>query len=128
MTASAAGVVGAWGEPRPRNKGTQMDPQTAYERRDEVLLLDVREQEEWDAGHIEGSVHIPMGELGARQEELPSDRPIVAVCRSGNRSAAVTQALSRAGYEAHNLVGGVAEWKGQRLPLVDADGAPGEVA
>jgi rhodanese-related sulfurtransferase len=104
-----------------------MDPQTAYERRDEVLLLDVREQQEWDAGHIEGSVHIPMGELGARQEELPSDRPIVAVCRSGNRSAAVTQALTRAGYEAHNLVGGVAEWKGQRLPLVDADGAPGAV-
>jgi rhodanese-related sulfurtransferase len=105
-----------------------MDPRTAYERRDEVLLLDVREQDEWDAGHIEGSVHIPMGELGARQDELPSDRPIVAVCRSGNRSAAVTQALSKAGYEAHNLVGGVAEWKGQHLPLVDGDGQPGSVA
>jgi rhodanese-related sulfurtransferase len=105
-----------------------MDPTTAHERRDEVLLLDVREQDEWDAGHIEGAVHIPMGQLGARQNELPDDRPIVAVCRSGQRSAAVTQALTRAGYEAHNLVGGVAEWHGQRLPLVTADGKPGVVA
>jgi rhodanese-related sulfurtransferase len=105
-----------------------LDPLTAHERRDEVLLLDVREQDEWDAGHIEGSVHIPMAELGARQDELPQDRPIVAVCRSGNRSAAVTQALSKAGYEAHNLVGGVAEWRGQNLPLVDERGGPGVVA
>lgn len=104
-----------------------MDPQTAHERRDEVLLLDVREHDEWNAGHIEGSVHIPMGELGSRQEELPTDRPIVAVCRSGSRSAAVTQALDKAGYEAHNLVGGVAEWKGQHLPLVDENGEPGVV-
>lgn len=130
--------AGPAGAPRPTStdarptaeheKGTRMDPQTAHERRDEVLLLDVREQDEWDAGHIEGSLHIPMDELAARQSELPQDRPIVAVCRTGRRSAAVTEALSRAGYDAHNLVGGVAEWQGQDLPLVDEDGDPGVVA
>jgi rhodanese-related sulfurtransferase len=104
-----------------------MEPSEAHERRDELLLLDVREGDEWQAGHIEGSLHIPMGELAARQDELPQDRTIVAVCRTGRRSAAVTEALVRAGYDAHNLVGGVAEWNGVGLDLVDDDGGPGVV-
>lgn len=104
-----------------------MDPTTAHERRDELVFLDVREDDEWSAGHIEGSLHIPMGELAARQDELPRDRPVAVVCRSGNRSAAVTEALTRAGYDAENLVGGVAEWKGVGLGLVDDDGGPGQV-
>jgi rhodanese-related sulfurtransferase len=105
-----------------------MEPSEAHERRDELVLLDVREGDEWQAGHIEGSLHIPMGELAARQDELPQDRTIVAVCRTGRRSAAVTEALVRAGYDAHNLVGGVAEWKGVGLELVDDEGGPGVVA
>jgi rhodanese-related sulfurtransferase len=105
-----------------------MDPTTAHERREELLFLDVREDQEWETGHIEGSLHIPMGELGARQGELPDEWPIVVVCRSGQRSAAVTQALERAGYDAENLVGGVAEWKGVGLPLVDEHGDEGMVA
>lgn len=104
-----------------------MDPSTAQERRDELVFLDVREDDEWQAGHIEGSLHIPMGELSARQQELPSDHPIVAVCRTGRRSAAVTEALSRAGYDVENLVGGVAEWQGVGLDLVDDAGDPGSV-
>lgn len=104
-----------------------MDPTSAHERRDELVFLDVREDDEWEAGHIEGSLHIPMGELGTRQDELPSDRPIVAVCRTGQRSAAVTEALVRAGYDAENLVGGVAEWDGVGLDLVDDEGNPGIV-
>jgi rhodanese-related sulfurtransferase len=104
-----------------------MDPTTAHERRDELLLLDVRESDEWEAGHIEGALHIPMGELAARQQELPEDTTIVAVCRTGQRSAAVTTALARAGYDAENLVGGVAEWAGVGLALVDAEGNPGSV-
>lgn len=104
-----------------------MDPTTAHERRDELVFLDVREEDEWEAGHIDGSLHIPMGELGERQDELPADRPIVAVCRSGNRSAAVTEALKRAGYDVENLVGGVAEWDGVGLDLVDDEGNPGIV-
>lgn len=105
-----------------------MDPSTAHERRDELVFLDVREDDEWEAGHIEGSLHIPMGELSARQDEVPRDQPVAVVCRSGNRSAAVTEALVRAGYDAQNLVGGVAEWKGIGLGLVDRDGNPGTVA
>lgn len=104
-----------------------MDPTTAHERRDQLVFLDVREDDEWSAGHIEGSLHVPMGELSARQDEIPQDRPIAVVCRSGNRSAAVTEALVRAGYDAENLVGGVAEWKGVGLGLVADDGAPGRV-
>lgn len=104
-----------------------MEPGEAHERRDELLFLDVREDDEWQAGHIEGSLHIPMGELAARQEELPQETTIVAVCRTGRRSAAVTEALVRAGYDAHNLVGGVAEWNGVGLDLVDDAGARGVV-
>ena len=104
-----------------------MEPGEANERRDELVFLDVRENDEWQAGHIEGAVHIPMGELAARQDELPQDRTIVAVCRTGRRSAAVTEALVRAGYDAHNLIGGVAEWKGVGLDLVTDEGAPGVV-
>ncbi len=104
-----------------------MEPSEVHERRDELVLVDVREDDEWQAGHIEGSLHIPMGELAARQDELPQDRTIVAVCRTGRRSAAVTEALVRAGYDAHNLVGGVAEWNGVGLNLVDDEGAPGVV-
>ena len=104
-----------------------MDPSTAHERRDELVFLDVREDEEWAAGHIEGSVHIPMAELSARQAEIPQDRPIAAVCRTGGRSAAVTEALARAGYDVSNLVGGVAQWRAAGLELVTDEGGPGTV-
>ncbi len=104
-----------------------MDPTTAHERRDELVFLDVREDDEWAAGHIEGSLHIPMGELNARQDEIPRDQPIAAVCRTGRRSAAVTEALARAGYDAENLVGGVAEWRAAGFELVDREGGPGSV-
>jgi rhodanese-related sulfurtransferase len=60
----------------------------------EAVVLDVREPYEWAHGHIGGALHIPLGELGARLHELPQATPIVAVCRSGHRSAAVTTTLS----------------------------------
>jgi rhodanese-related sulfurtransferase len=91
-------------------------------------LLDVREQTEWDAGHIEQAVHIPMGELNARVDEIPSDRPIVVVCRSGNRSQAVTDALNRAGWTAHNLEGGMYAWQSAGLDFVATDGGDPRVA
>ena len=91
------------------------------------MLLDVREQPEWDAGHIDRAVHVPMGELGARQDELPSDRLIVCVCRSGQRSAVVTNALRNAGYQAENLEGGMYAWVEAGLPVVADGGASGRV-
>lgn len=100
-----------------------MDAVTAHDRREEVFLLDVREPLEWDAGHAPGAHHVPMGELGGRQAELPSEQLIVAVCRSGARSAAVVGALIRAGYQAENLEGGMLAWREADLPMVAEGGA-----
>ena len=90
--------------------------------REGALVLDVREQGEWDAGHIAGARHIPLGELGARYEELPRDRRIVCVCRSGGRSLTATQALAGAGFDIHNLDGGLKAWAAAGLPLEPAGG------
>ncbi len=97
---------------------SQITVNEAYERRDEVQFLDVREPMEWVAGHIDGALHVPMAQLRDDREQLASDRTIVCVCRSGNRSAAVTTALVRAGYDAVNLMGGMQEWAGEKLPYV----------
>ncbi|MFT4744731.1 MAG: rhodanese-related sulfurtransferase [Nitriliruptoraceae bacterium] len=97
---------------------SQITVQDAYDRRDEVQFLDVREPMEWVAGHIEGAIHIPMAQLRDDREVLAKDRTIVCVCRSGHRSAAVTVALTRAGLDAVNLVGGMQEWAGLKLPFV----------
>ena len=93
-------------------------PQQAHAHRHEVQLLDVREVPEWVAGHIEGAVHVPMHQLHAASDLLARDRTIVCVCRSGHRSAAVAQALTRAGYDAVNLLGGMHAWAADGLPFV----------
>ena len=90
-------------------------------------LLDVREDDEWQAGHIEGAQHIPLGELGGRIAELPKAQPIVAVCRSGSRSGAAVRGLKQMGYDVENLDGGVVAWTRAGLPLVDDLGRPGRV-
>jgi rhodanese-related sulfurtransferase len=100
-----------------------------WEKRDEVQILDVREGWEWDAGHIEGSTHIPLNELLAgRMETLDQSRPVVAVCKTGNRSEVAALMLRARGFEAHNLEGGVEDWQGEGLPLVTDAGDPGRVA
>jgi rhodanese-related sulfurtransferase len=102
-------------------------PQDVSKRRSELHLLDVREQDEWDAGHIDGAQHIPLGELGARLAELPKDRLVVAVCRSGSRSDRAAKGLRGNGLEAENLDGGVTAWSRAGLPLVAKGGGPGRV-
>lgn len=87
-----------------------------------ALVLDVREPEEWAAGRIAGAVHLPLGELGARVQELPRDRRIVAVCRSGARSGQATAALGGAGYDVVNMTGGMKAWHAAGLPLDPPDG------
>lgn len=104
-----------------------MLPQDVSKRRSEIALLDVREQDEWDAGHIEGAQHIPLGQLASRLAELPSDRVVVAVCRSGSRSDRAAQGLRARGYQAENLDGGVTAWSRAGLPLVAGSGSPGRV-
>jgi DMSO/TMAO reductase YedYZ molybdopterin-dependent catalytic subunit len=83
-----------------------------------ALLLDVRERDEWHDGHAGQATLIPMGEVKARRDELPQGRRIVVVCRSGGRSAAVTDALRASGYDAVNLTGGMCAWTAAGLPVV----------
>ena len=91
------------------------------------FLLDVREADEWDAGHAPEAVWIPMGELQARVDELPRDRRIVAICRSGARSHTVAAALLGAGFDAVNLDGGMRAWAAEDYDVVASDGLPGVV-
>jgi len=95
---------------------------------DGALLLDVREPDEWSAGHAPDAVFVPMKEVQARQSELPKDRRIVTICRSGGRSAAVTEALNAWGFDSVNLAGGLYAWEAAGLPVVVDDGSPGTIA
>ena len=94
---------------------------------DGALLLDVREADEWAAGHAPEAVWIPMGEVEARLDELPRDRRIVAICRAGGRSHTVAGALLGAGFDVVNLDGGMRAWAADDFDVVAADGLPGVV-
>jgi rhodanese-related sulfurtransferase len=82
-----------------------------------VHVLDVREQHEWDEGHIEGAQHIPIGELGMRVEEVPSDQQVLCVCHVGGRSAQATVFLNEQGRNVVNLAGGMDAWVGAGRPV-----------
>jgi rhodanese-related sulfurtransferase len=90
------------------------------------FVLDVREDDEWAAGHVEGALHIPMSEFGARFGELTEavedGRRVHVMCRVGGRSAQVTQYLLQQGLDAVNVDGGMIAWDGAGRPLA-ADGA-----
>ncbi|MFG2304630.1 rhodanese-like domain-containing protein [Actinacidiphila glaucinigra] len=90
-------------------------------------LLDVREHDEWDAGHAEGAVHIPMGEVVARIGELPADRRVHVVCRVGGRSAQVAQYLIAQGLDVVNVDGGMLGWEAAGRPLVTDGAGPAHV-
>jgi rhodanese-related sulfurtransferase len=83
-----------------------------------ALVLDVREPDEWAQGHVPGATLIPLGELAARTGELPRDRDIVVICRSGNRSAQGRDILLGAGFPSVTSVGGgIAAWSAAGLPV-----------
>jgi rhodanese-related sulfurtransferase len=90
-----------------------------------ATLIDVRRDYEFDAGHLEGARNIELNEVPAHAEEIPRDRPVIFYCRSGNRSSMAADAFQQAGYDAHNLGGGIAAWSDEGRPL-EPDG--GEVA
>ena len=91
----------------------------------EVLLLDVREDEEWAAGRASAAVHVPMSVL--RQDTVPRDGRVLVLCRVGGRSAAVAQALEQLGYDVGNVTGGMLAWSAAGLPVVRDGGLPGTV-
>jgi rhodanese-related sulfurtransferase len=89
---------------------------------DAIQLVDVREPYEREAGHVAGSRHVPLAELTAAAPSIDHSRPVVFVCRVGARSAMAAWSFARAGFDAHNLDGGMVGWVEAGLPLVPEDG------
>ena len=94
-----------------------MTPQQAHEQRDALQLLDVREADELVVARFPGAIHIPIDQIPSRLNELDRTVPVAVVCRSGNRSAHVTQYLNELGYSASNVEGGLRQWIRAGLPL-----------
>ena len=94
---------------------------------DGAVLLDVRESPEWQAGHAPQARHLVLSQLQDHLGELPTDRPIITVCRSGRRSAIAANLLTRHGYQATNLSGGMNAWATAGLPVITNGGKPGQV-
>lgn len=94
------------------------EAQRRFARR-EAVLIDVREPDEWQEGHVAGATHIPLGDLPARLAEVPRDRPVLLFCRSGNRSGRATALLREQGYDqAINVEGGITAWQRAGLPVM----------
>lgn len=91
------------------------------------VVLDVREDDEWAAGHIQGAVHVPLAGVPVHLGELPEAEPLIVICRSGGRSAQATAYLLGQGIEAVNLDGGMRAWAQAGRPMVSESGAPPEV-
>ena len=104
----------------------ELDPLQANDLLSDALALDVREPYEYEAGHIDGSMHIPIGQIQNRWEELDKDRPVVVVCQIGQRSDLVAGFLRENGYDAANLAGGLTAWTAAGLPLATG-AAPGGI-
>jgi rhodanese-related sulfurtransferase len=110
---------------RSRPKAT---PEQARElQRHGAVLLDVREDGEWRAGHIPGARHIPLRRLPAQTAGLPPRCTVVTICRSGHRSARAAALLASQGREVVNLAGGMRAWARAGLPVVAPGGRPGQV-
>ena len=88
----------------------------------DAVLLDVREDDEWAAGHAPGAVHVPMTALADRLDDLPDGSPVYVICRSGGRSARVTAYLNQQGWDSVNVAGGMGAWARAGRPM-EADGS-----
>jgi rhodanese-related sulfurtransferase len=114
---------------QPETPGVGLGPEQAAELIGTgALLVDVRNAVEWAAGHPTGAVHIPMDAIGDAMAELPRDRLVIVICRSGRRSATVTDRLVRSGFDAVNLDGGAVAWVAAGLPFEADGGGAGRVA
>jgi len=114
------GGMTSWREERlPVDRIERMTVPELHERRDEVQVLDVRERDEWEEGHIPGSVHVPYHDLDAIPEGIDPDRPVAAICGSGQRSAVAASLLERLGASdvIHVVDGGVPRWRREGWPI-----------
>lgn len=105
-------LISEKGEQTMYQQITQEHAKTIMDSGEDILILDVREQDEYDAGHIPGAVLLPHGQIDARAAELPEDRdkPILVYCRSGRRSKLAAESLVRLGYTAVLEFGGINDW------------------
>jgi rhodanese-related sulfurtransferase len=93
---------------------------------DGLVVLDVREPVEWQYGHIEGAIHMPMATIPARHTEIP-DAQVLVVCKVGGRSARAAMWLQQLGHEVVNLDGGMLDWAAAGRPMVSETGRPPQV-
>ena len=106
----------------------KVGPQQAHELLGRgAILLDVREDAEWQAGHAPKARHIPLSRLPGRLRDVPANRTVVTVCRSGARSSRAAALLAREGCDVVNLAGGMHAWARAGLPVVASGGRPGRV-
>jgi rhodanese-related sulfurtransferase len=101
-----------------------VDPAEVDRRRRDggVQLIDVREDDEWEAGRIAGARHVALGQVASQAESIDRDQHVVFYCRSGARSSMAADAFRRAGYDAYSMSGGLLAWAEQGLPLEPEDG------
>ena len=90
----------------------------------DAVILDVREDDEWAAGHVDGATHVPLGEVPQRLGELPDGDPLFVICRSGNRSGRAVAWLDQQGIESVNVTGGMRAWAAAGRPMVADRGEP----
>ena len=107
---------------------TELAPERVRELAEsgEADLIDVRREYEWEEGRIGGARRIEMNELTENADSIPKERPVIFYCRSGNRSGMAATAFREAGYDAHNMAGGITAWAEAGLPLEPEDGGVAE--
>lgn len=93
----------------------------------DAKILDVREDMEWEAGHIDGAQHIPLGQVPERYGEVPLDEDVYIICRSGGRSLKATAYLQNAGFDVLNVIGGMGAWQDAEKPMVSENGKDARV-
>ena len=111
-----------------RNKTNEVRPAEVAELRGRgAVLVDVREDDEWTAGHAPDAVHLPLGRVGEAAGRF-AGQAVLTVCRSGARSGRAAKTLAAAGVGVHSVAGGMSAWAAAGLPVVRDDGSPGRVS
>ena len=95
-----------------------MDAVSAFEQRDDLVVVDVREPAELEGGRIEGSINIPLGELAHRLSEIDQSRRVLTVCETGDRSSDAAEMLAGQGFASENLEGGMWGWTLRGYPVI----------
>jgi rhodanese-related sulfurtransferase len=90
---------------------------------DSAQVIDVREAYEWDAGRIDSTIHIELGELGANAAKIDTDRPVIFYCLVGSRSMMAAQAFRGVGIDSYSMAGGIKRWVGEKRPIVPENGS-----